>query len=70
MDLLQTTMDRFADKKTSQRMGLMTVFFKSANPFCVSPWQIRLDLAMFLRIFIPMEASRMKGMSQRHTGWV
>ena len=28
------------------------------------------DPTMFLRIFIPVEASRMKGMPQGHPGWV
>ena len=66
MDLLRTAMDRFADEKTAQRIGLVTVFL-ICKPFAC---QSIADPAMFLWIFIGTEASRMKGMPQGYPGWV
>ena len=59
--------DGFADEKTAQRIGLKTVF----NPqnLCVSVCSRSIaDTAMFLEMFIPAEASRMKAMLQGHPG--
>ena len=59
--------DTVADENTVQRIGLFWRLFFNLQiipkPFLQ---QIRLDLAMFLQIFIGAEASRMKGMPQGH----
>ena len=62
-----STTDTVADENTVQRIGLFWRLFFNLQiihkPFLQ---QIRLDLAMFLQIFIGAEASRMKGMPQGH----
>ena len=64
--------DRFADKKTVQRIGLLTVFFNLliCKPFPCQSIADPLDPAIFWGIFVGAEASRMKGMPQGHPGWV